>query len=97
MRSVSCTASPTMGPILLRISGVQAAGMFRRELIATIRPIVGIFFATRRLSPHEFFGIAFWIGFTLHLILAEVWINYTRGVRQVVPTTVVKLEPVASS
>jgi hypothetical protein len=30
------------------------------------------------LKPHEFFGIAFWIGFTLHLIAAEFWINYTR-------------------
>ena len=46
--------------------------------IATIRPIVGAFFATRQLSPHEFFGIAFWIGFTVHFILGEVWINYTR-------------------
>ena len=65
--------------------------------VATIRPIVGIFFATRRLSPHEFFGIAFWIGFTLHLILAEVWISYTRGIRQVLPTSVAKLEPAISS
>ena len=40
MRSVSWIASPTMGPILFRISGVQAAGMFRRELIATILPIL---------------------------------------------------------
>jgi hypothetical protein len=28
--------------------------------MATTRPIVGMFFAQRRLSPHEFFGIAFW-------------------------------------
>lgn len=49
--------------------------------VATIRPIVGIFFATRsltRLTPHDFFGIAFWLGFTIHLIAAESWINYTR-------------------
>lgn len=46
--------------------------------IATIRPIVGAFFAARRLNPHEFFGIAFWIGFTVHFIVGEVWINYTR-------------------
>ena len=48
--------------------------------VATIRPIVGIFFATSpltHLSPHEFFGIAFWIGFTLHLIAAEAWIRMT--------------------
>jgi len=46
--------------------------------VATIRPIVGMFFATSRfsgLTPHEFFGIAFWIGFVLHLIAAEAWIH----------------------
>jgi uncharacterized membrane protein len=48
--------------------------------VATIRPIVGIFFATSRfsgLTPHEFFGTAFWIGFVLHLIAAEAWIHAT--------------------
>jgi uncharacterized membrane protein len=51
--------------------------------VATIRPIMGVFFATSRLThltPHDFFGIAFWLGFTIHLIAAEVWINYTRSV-----------------
>jgi hypothetical protein len=49
--------------------------------VATMRPIVGVFFATSRLTrltPQEFFGTAFWLGFTLHLIAAEVWIHYTR-------------------
>lgn len=49
--------------------------------VATIRPIVGVFFATSRLThltPHEFFGTAFWLGFTVQLLAAEVWINYTR-------------------
>jgi uncharacterized membrane protein len=46
--------------------------------VATVRPIVGMFFAFSRLSPHQFFGIAFWTGFTIHLIAAELWINYTR-------------------
>jgi uncharacterized membrane protein len=48
--------------------------------VATIRPIVGMFFATSRfsgLTPHDFFGIAFWIGFVLHLIAAETWIHLT--------------------
>ena len=48
--------------------------------VATIRPIIGMFFATSRfsgLTPHEFFGIAFWIGFVLHLIAAEAWIHAT--------------------
>jgi uncharacterized membrane protein len=50
--------------------------------VATVRPIVGLFFATRaitHLTPHEFFGTAFWLGFTVQTIVAEVWINYTRG------------------
>jgi uncharacterized membrane protein len=51
--------------------------------VATIRPIVGGFFAAALLSGHapepkEFFGTAFWIGFTLQTIAAEIWINYTR-------------------
>ena len=48
--------------------------------VATIRPIIGMFFATSRfsgLAPQEFFGIAFWIGFVLHLIAAEAWIHAT--------------------
>ena len=48
-----------------------------------IRPIVAVFFATSCLSgltPYEFFGSAFWIGFVLHLIAAEVWIQRTRPV-----------------
>jgi hypothetical protein len=50
--------------------------------VATIRPIVAVFFATSRfsgLTPYEFFGTAFWIGFVLHLIAAEVWIQWTRS------------------
>lgn len=49
--------------------------------VATIRPIVGVFFATSRLThltPHDFFGTAFWLGFTIQLMVAEIWINYTR-------------------
>jgi len=48
--------------------------------VATIRPVIGFFFATSRitgLTPHEFFGTAFWLGFTLQLIVAEAWIHYT--------------------
>jgi Predicted membrane protein (DUF2306) len=50
--------------------------------VATIRPIIGIFFATSRvtgLTPHEFFGTAFWIGFTVQLMAAEAWIRWTAG------------------
>ena len=51
--------------------------------VATIRPIMATFFAVavlrgHRPEPREFFGTAFWIGFTLQMIAAEIWINYTR-------------------
>ena len=46
--------------------------------VGTIRPIIALFFVFSGLPPQVFFGTAFWIGFTLHLILAEVWINYSR-------------------
>ncbi|HEV2196775.1 MAG TPA: DUF2306 domain-containing protein [Candidatus Acidoferrum sp.] len=51
--------------------------------VATIRPIMGTFFAAALMSGHapqpkEFFGTAFWIGFTLQTFAAEIWINYTR-------------------
>ena len=46
--------------------------------VATTRPIVGAFFAFRRLTPHEFFGIAFWLGFTITFLVAEAWVDYTR-------------------
>jgi uncharacterized membrane protein len=51
--------------------------------VATIRPIMGTFFAAALIrghvpEPKEFFGTAFWIGFTLQMIAAEIWINYTR-------------------
>lgn len=51
--------------------------------VATIRPIMATFFAVavlrgHRPEPQQFFGTAFWIGFTLQTIAAEIWINYTR-------------------
>ena len=53
--------------------------------VATIRPIIGLFFATSRfsgLTPDMFFGIAFWIGFVLHFLAAEGWIRCTRSLRR---------------
>ncbi len=47
--------------------------------VATTRPIVGAFFAFRKLTPHEFFGIAFWLGFTITFMMGELWIDYTRA------------------
>jgi len=53
--------------------------------VATIRPIIGIFFVTSRVSgltPREFFGIAFWMGFTVQVMAAEAWIRWTAGERK---------------
>lgn len=63
--------------------------------VATIRPIMGMFFAIaiargRVPQPSEFFGAAFWIGFTLQTIAAELWIHYTRtpaGAELAIPAT----------
>jgi Predicted membrane protein (DUF2306) len=49
--------------------------------IATTRPVMGVFFATSRLThltPAQFFGIAFWIGFSLNTLVMELWLR-TRG------------------
>jgi uncharacterized membrane protein len=53
--------------------------------VATVRPIVGVFFATSRithLTPHDFFGIAFWLGFMISVAAAEMWIQVMSGWRQ---------------
>jgi hypothetical protein len=46
--------------------------------IATTRPVMGVFFATSHftwLTPQQFFGIAFWIGFTLNTLVMELWLH----------------------
>jgi len=51
--------------------------------IATTRPVMGIFFATSRLThwtPSQFFGIAFWIGFSLNAVAVELWLR-SKGYR----------------
>jgi hypothetical protein len=52
--------------------------------VSTTRPVVVLFFATSRLTGltiHQYFGVAFWIAFTLHVIVAEAWIRRTRITR----------------
>ena len=46
--------------------------------IATTRPVMGLFFATSRLThlePKQFFGIAFWIGFSINTLVVELWLR----------------------
>lgn len=48
--------------------------------IATTRPVVGFFFATSRLThltPQQFFGVAFWIGFSINVLATEWWVRRT--------------------
>ena len=49
--------------------------------IATTRPVMGVFFATSTLThmtPNQFFGIAFWIGFSINAIIVELWLRSRR-------------------
>lgn len=46
--------------------------------IANTRPLLGFFFATSRLTalqPRQFFGIAFWIGFSINTLAVECWLR----------------------
>jgi hypothetical protein len=50
--------------------------------IATTRPVMGVFFATSRLThlePRQFFGIAFWIGFSINTVMVELWLRSAGG------------------
>ena len=54
--------------------------------IATTRPVMGVFFATSRithLSPQQFFGIAFWIGFSINAVTVELWLRSPTGKSQI--------------
>lgn len=50
--------------------------------IATTRPVMGVFFATSaitHLEPRQFFGIAFWIGFSINTLVVESWLRSNSG------------------
>ena len=50
--------------------------------IATTRPVMGVCFATSRLTqlePRQFFGIAFWIGFSINTVVVELWLRSRGG------------------
>src|SRR5580704_11551887 len=49
--------------------------------IATTRPVMGVYFATSartHLGPNQFFGIAFWIGFSINAVVIELWLHSKR-------------------
>ena len=45
--------------------------------VTVVAALLGLSVVVRQ-SPREFIGVAFWLGFTINLIAAEAWINYTR-------------------
>ena len=49
--------------------------------VATTRPVMGVFFATSsrtHLTSNQFFGIAFWIGFSINAVVVELWLRSKR-------------------
>ncbi len=49
--------------------------------IATTRAVMVVFFATSartHLRPNQFFGIAFWVGFSINMLVAELWLRSKR-------------------
>src|SRR3984893_929350 len=54
--------------------------------IATTRPVMGIFFATSKVThllPRQFFGVAFWIGFSINTLIVELWLRSKGGESQI--------------
>jgi hypothetical protein len=46
--------------------------------IATTRPVMGVFFATSQLThltANQFFGVAFWSGFSINTVAVELWLR----------------------
>jgi uncharacterized membrane protein len=60
--------------------------------VATIRVFVAILSVGAGYGFEEVFGTAFWLGLGVNLLIAEIWINYTR-VSVVVPRTPVVSSP----
>jgi uncharacterized membrane protein len=46
--------------------------------VASIRVFLGVLMALSHYSFEQVFGTSFWLGFSVNLVVAEVWINYTR-------------------
>jgi hypothetical protein len=69
-------------PLRKREWTIRAVGILLG--IATTRPVMGVFFATSsrtHLGPHQFFGIAFWIGFSINAVAVELWLRSGRRAR----------------
>ena len=49
--------------------------------VASIRVCIAVLTGVFGFGLEEIFGTSFWLGFGVNLLVAEVWINYTRPVR----------------
>lgn len=47
--------------------------------VTTMRPMIATMLALTNLSFSEILGIAFWLAFSLHLVVAELWVKFTRA------------------
>jgi hypothetical protein len=68
--------------------------------IATTRPVMGVLFATARLThllPQQFFGVAFWIGFSLNVLVFELWIRSVDRHRQHASGSLIPNSPMRSA
>lgn len=63
-------------PILMRRWFLRSVAILLG--IGTARPVMAIFFASSRLThlrPDEFFGMAMWLGFSINVLVFELWIR----------------------
>jgi uncharacterized membrane protein YozB (DUF420 family) len=47
--------------------------------VVTMRPMIGLLTGVAELPFGQALGLAFWLAFTLHLALAELWVQVTRA------------------
>jgi uncharacterized membrane protein len=47
--------------------------------VATVRVFIGLFMALSNYTFADVFGTSFWLGFSVNLLAAEVWINASRA------------------
>jgi uncharacterized membrane protein len=57
--------------------------------VATMRPMMATFIAFTDLPFADILGISFWLAFSLHLVIAELWVRFTRRERTPVPVALI--------
>lgn len=57
--------------------------------VATMRPMMAMFIAFTDLSFAEILGTSFWLAFSLHLVVAELWVRFTRKEQAPAPAVLI--------